>query len=563
MEKQKRVSLKRRIIVVLLALLIPLVLALNTYALYINYSYSIQVAELNEASLSGYVDQVSDTLLTAQEALNSIIGGSYDFLGLKYQLDPVEAFSRAYNVNTNLKKLVTSQQNITSMVIYSKKNAQFMPSWGSAGLAAQTAMREFINNWNEESWSKLPGRWKLVELAGNHYLVLVQYIKSHTENTYDVHLFCFVSLDKLAERSEKTVAYTGNGEYLTSRQLAAENRLPAPAANSRVIAAGSPRRFMLLSHSIPHTQVEAVYLLPTVNFLSGVGAFQLLLLLISIIAIALIPLGFWWIKKELFKPLDDIVTAMEAAGSGDLTVRAPLDYRDLEFKTMSVTFNDMLAQIQSLKIESYEKELAAKQARLSFLQMQIRPHFYLNCMKNLYSLAQDRKIDNIQEMLVLLSNYLRYMMDSDIDRVTLEQEVQNSCNYLSLQQFNQAYPPDCKISVDANVLDVHIPPVTVLTFIENCVKHAAPENELIINLRARRLTSEDGDVLLLSIKDNGVGFSSDVLDKLNRINETQLEGGHVGITNVWQRLQLLYGEDCGIAFSNSDGAHVELFIPIR
>jgi two-component system sensor histidine kinase YesM len=557
MKKARSVSLKRRITTILLAMLIPLTLALNLYALYINVSYSNRMAELNRVSLAGYVNQVSGTLSLMQEAMNAIVGNNYDFHNLRFKLNHLDAYISAYNVYLTLKVLVNTQPGIAGMVVYSSGNGRFMPAWGSASLNAQLEMREYMDGWRE-SGTRKAGVWNTEEFAGGHYLCMTLYHNALAANTHNVYLFSFVNLDRMAADSEHHAAFAQDGAYLTSRGLAEENKLPVPGA--RVMIAGSPLRFMLLSQSIPNTSTEAVFLTATGNIFFGVGPFQLFLLVLSAVMIMLIPLAFWFLKRALFGPMDGLVTAMEVAASGDLSVRAAGNTPDREFQIISATFNDMLDSIGALKIESYERELAARQARLSFLQLQIRPHFYLNCLKNLYGMAQNEQYGKIQEMLVPLGNYLRYMMDCNADLVALSRELSNCRDYILLQQYTQTYPPGLVIDVDDDVTDLKIPPVTLLTFVENCVKHGAMEGRLLITLRGRRLPSESGGVLLLRVKDNGRGFKAEALEGLNRLGETDKE--HVGIINVWRRLRLMYGNDCGIIFSNDNGAVAEIFIPI-
>ena len=91
-------------------------------------------------------------------------------------------------------------------------------------------------------------------------------------------------------------------------------------------------------------------------------------------------------------------------------------YSSKEFAQVNDTFNRMINTITNLKIESYERklaareaELAAEKAELTSLRMQIQPHFYLNCLKNIYGLAQMGSFQEIQDEILLLSKHLRYI----------------------------------------------------------------------------------------------------------------------------------------------------------
>ena len=106
-----------------------------------------------------------------------------------------------------------------------------------------------------------------------------------------------------------------------------------------------------------------------------------------------------------------------------------------------------------------------------------------------------------------------------------------------------------------------IPPMSILTFVENSFKYEKDTCEAFhILVKAR--TFEDGDqvFLNLTIKDNGKGFSEEVLDILND-PEKRLSDDHIGIFNVKQRFGLLYQNRCSFLFSNIEGACVDIFIP--
>ena len=72
----------------------------------------------------------------------------------------------------------------------------------------------------------------------------------------------------------------------------------------------------------------------------------------------------------------------------------------------------MADRIQDLKIEVYEKELDRKQMELSNLQLQIRPHFLLNTFNLIYTLAQRGQEKDVQQVILYLSDYFRYLFRS-------------------------------------------------------------------------------------------------------------------------------------------------------
>ena len=90
----------------------------------------------------------------------------------------------------------------------------------------------------------------------------------------------------------------------------------------------------------------------------------------------------------------------------------------------------MLDEIQRQKIGSYEQRLAAQQAQLQYLHLQIRPHFFLNCLNLVYSLAGEGKTGPIQDLVLDLSTYLRSVFKGGSKLVPLQSELASVESYV-------------------------------------------------------------------------------------------------------------------------------------
>ena len=111
---------------------------------------------------------------------------------------------------------------------------------------------------------------------------------------------------------------------------------------------------------------------------------------------------------------------------------------------------------------------------------------------------------------------------------------------------------------------IRVPPLVLQTFVENAVKYAVSEEDMLqISLEAR-LTQ---DWLNLRISDSGPGFPEKLLEELNTTGRVPADGRgeHIGIHNVISRMKLLYGENYHYHFSNlpARGACVEFTLCAR
>ena len=174
--------------------------------------------------------------------------------------------------------------------------------------------------------------------------------------------------------------------------------------------------------------------------------------------------------------------------------------------------------------------------------------------------------EDAQQLILLLSRYLRYILSFTATTTPLHTEIEQCCNYAELSSVGQNDPVEVVCEIDPELSELPLPPVSLLTLVENSVKHGKMIGKTLkITITAKLLETEEGCMADLSVADNGTGFTAGDLKQLNSAAPQEENGQHVGLFNVVRRLQLLYGEQAAIAFTNNrrgGGARVELFLPI-
>ena len=210
--------------------------------------------------------------------------------------------------------------------------------------------------------------------------------------------------------------------------------------------------------------------------------------------------------------------------------------------------------------------MEARRNEMTALKLQIRPHFVLNCLKSVYAMVQTGSREDAQQLILLLSRYLRYILSFTATTMPLHTEVEQCCNYAELSSVGQNDPVEVVCEIDPELSELPLPPVSLLTLVENSVKHGKMIGKTLkITITAKLLETEEGCMADLSVADNGTGFTAGDLKQLTCAAPQEENGQHVGLFTVVRRLQLLYGEQAAIAFTNNrrgGGARVELFLPI-
>ena len=127
-------------------------------------------------------------------------------------------------------------------------------------------------------------------------------------------------------------------------------------------------------------------------------------------ALLTLPACLIWLNRFILNPLNRIVEFMKGIGAEGLPqTRLANDVATSEFQLIVSTFNRMLDRIEKLKIDVYEEKLSKQKAELKHLQLQLKPHFFLNALNIIHSLAQLGDCAKIQELIQYLTNYFRYV----------------------------------------------------------------------------------------------------------------------------------------------------------
>ncbi len=163
-------------------------------------------------------------------------------------------------------------------------------------------------------------------------------------------------------------------------------------------------------------------------------------------------------------------------------------------------------------------------AELSFLRSQINPHFLLNSLNTIYSLAYQRS-DKTPEAVLKLSDIMKYMLyESNDTKVELSKEVRYIENYIELQRIRSKDNAAINLRVEIDSESEQIVPLILIPFIENAFKHG------VINDLAHPVE------ILVRVNRGKLTFRvSNALGQLNK-DET----GGIGLQNVRRRLELLY-----------------------
>ncbi len=191
-------------------------------------------------------------------------------------------------------------------------------------------------------------------------------------------------------------------------------------------------------------------------------------------------------------------------------------------------------------------------ARMDALTSQINPHFLFNTLNTVSSLIRHDP-DMARVVLVKLSNILRRLLRKHETFVPLREELSFIDDYLDIEvaRYGRENLHIVK-EIEEQTLEHFVPSMLLQPIVENSIKHGlAPRLEGgEIHIRTRQQENR----LIIEVEDNGVGIPAD------RLNRLAAQG--IGISNVHERLKLLYGDEFRMQIESHPGRGTRIRIEV-
>ena len=195
-----------------------------------------------------------------------------------------------------------------------------------------------------------------------------------------------------------------------------------------------------------------------------------------------------------------------------------------------------LAQIISTlmevsRVEQMKEE--ANKAELRALQTKINPHFLFNALNAIASTTR-RDPEKARELIINLSGYMRYNLEVGEELIDIQLALQQVRDYIQIEKARFGN----RLQVNYEIDDTHIklPSLLIQPLVENAVVHGILKRKGpgIVTIAVKDL----GEKVRVSVRDTGEGIDQNVIDRLAR---EEVSSKQIGLTNVHQRVKLMYG----------------------
>lgn len=553
--RKRLIQLNKTIVITFMIGYIAILFLLLLLDWYLIRNYQAGGRREEREALQKYIDRTAEAMKDIDHEMYEVYNDNPNFQILQKETSGVIAFGNAYDLRETLRYRCLVKEDMDGFFIY-YNNCE--TSWyytknekikQGNGVLLNSAIQGNLKDGEQIR------HWVSIALEDQLYQVII-YKK---ERAAVAGVYSMENAAALAH-GQTQVILIDNGIVYGDRDLANKLRLVKLAKEEGDFIQTIESNYQICGMRVPSTELW-VYTLYPITIWNMVNMQQILLLFITAFSMVAIVAMYGFMKKEIVRPIRQLTGTMDTIKKHEGREIPPLNTHFLELQEMNQTLEEMVRELEEQKLLVYEEIIEKQKAQMQYLQLQLKPHFYLNGLKTINALAIGNQTDKIQELILALSKHLRYLLQTEREVVTLEQELNFVRNYVELQNHMTGRPVRIQIMADKNTMDWLVPTLIVYTYVENSVKYAQLGGgiPLEIEVVAECLETELGEYLDLIVRDNGQGYSEDILEEIN--GDAKVGIRSVGINNIKRRCQFLYGERMEYHFETEQGAVSEMVVP--
>ncbi len=286
---------------------------------------------------------------------------------------------------------------------------------------------------------------------------------------------------------------------------------------------------MKLAYNIPFSVIYDVF-------------WEYFLILVLIVSIFL-GTGIWIVKKITSTMIKPIVELSDCMQKNESSTHDNLHRVD-EVGQIYRAYNQMLADLKVAEIQKIKTEV-------KMLQAQINPHFIYNTLDTISCGVIEAGEDELAICVANLTDFIRYNLRNPNRYVLLSEELSMLRKYIDIRKMQSSYAIDYTEHVWPKCLSMYIPKMLIQPLLENALEHGGKNNKRGTSFRLALEIKNEDDRLLVCVRNEGnISGLENIRKHLEKsVNISGKQSG-LGIRNVNDRIQGLFGKSYGLTFEN-------------
>ena len=314
---------------------------------------------------------------------------------------------------------------------------------------------------------------------------------------------------------------------------------------------------MIISTPVGNSELQVLVVMDTREAFREIRDMQSRMYILLLSAIALLFGGSVYFSRKLARPIHDMIDSMSEIENGKFDIELQVRSDD-EIGVLSRRFNQMSAALKKYIDQSFRAKIKQTEAELTALKSQIYPHFLYNTLEIIRMTAIEEGNAPVPEMIEALSGQIHYLIGPVEDMVPLEKEISIVKKYIYL--LNCRVKEEIQLTVQISKVEgkIMVPRLILQPIVENAYVHGIKKKDDTGYIRIEAEVKDEN--LEITVMDDGVGMTEEDLAQIEKLFcssdpgvKNQDDWQSIGLKNVHDRIQFLYGEQYGINITSTLG----------
>lgn len=319
-------------------------------------------------------------------------------------------------------------------------------------------------------------------------------------------------------------------------------------------------RRKVIVNTISYTGWKLVGIIPEATFTHGMREIRYFIAMLILLMAMMLAVINRVISDRISSPilkLQRSVMEYEAGEKPEIYIGGSLEIRQLGY-SIQRSYEQIDALMHKIVVEQNER----RKSELDALQSQINPHFLYNALDSITWMIEGERNDDAVFMISQLAKLFRISLSKGRTVIAVRDELQHAKSYMNIQKIRYKNHFTVVFEEDESVDDCCMVKLVLQPILENAINYGVGDMDGDGEIRVTG-RQEDGTVIL-SVSDNGVGMTQEevhlVLSDSSRIHK---HGSGVGLVNVNNRIQILFGKEYGLSVESEpdEGTTVAIRIP--
>lgn len=322
------------------------------------------------------------------------------------------------------------------------------------------------------------------------------------------------------------------------------------------------RSYTVVSRSSEYTGWTTLALIPMDSLLSESVKLRKLMAEVSVLVLIVVLICSLQVSSRITINIRRLKSMMMLVKDGNLSFPMKEIKTKDEVGQLYHVFISMVEELKRLLEGIRISEKEKREAELTALQAQIRPHFLYNSLNTIKYLAKLNGVPNIEEVSGSLIELMRGVLGNSNEYLTVREELDYVRSYISIVKYKYMQPiPVYEEINDEALLECQVPKLMLQPIVENAIIHGIGPLEEGGSVMIR--VCEENHDLKIEVMDNGKGMTQEQMDLLlgeKSKEEAPSRFSGMGVRNVHERIVRMYGEPYGVKLYSEPGLYTKVVI---